>query len=1087
MNIKIITASAGTGKTTRLAKELSKAVQGQTRPEAILATTFTKQAAAELLNRARTRLLKDGRGQAAQTLLTARIGTVNAVCGSLVADFSFELGLSPELRVLDEAGAELALKRALASVVTDEVSNELQAFRGKFDFSFDWHYEVRRLIEAARANGLDAEGSLAASADRSVASLDQCLGPVTGTAEALDAALRSEIDTALEIIQRSGDATKGTQSYCDFLAECRRNLDLDRLRWGDWAKLQNEHPTKKSLDHAAPVQAAAARHLGHPRLREDLHRLIRLMFEVAVSGLREYQRLKQDQGLLDFVDQEVWALELLSRPDIREILAEQLDLVLVDEFQDTSPLQLAIFLKLAELAPQSVWVGDPKQAIFGFRGTDPALMDAAIESLSSPSRDADLVLAALDTVERQSQVETLQWSFRSRPALVELTNEVFSRAFSQQQKMPAERVRTEPVRSDAAELGPAVSHWPLSGSGRMSKDVLAQAVAAGVRDLLATRPTIWDRRTGSHPTAAAADLAILCRTNDQCLRVSESLGQLGIASVVARVGLLDAAEAQVLLAGLRLWVDPRDRLAAATLVRILDHPDDAAAFAEKVLAPESPEHLARTAAVAAVLTSRNNEPDLDVLAVVSTVVDALDLRRLCAAWGEPIQRTANLDALMSHATCYCEQRRAGGDAPSVVGFLAHLENLVQDSGWGESRSDTTARVGSDAAVTVSTWHAAKGLEWPIVVLFGLESVREPAAYGVHVLSDRTAFDVNDPLGGRWIHFWPNPYTTSNQSGPVKEAYAQSEAYRYVSRQAEREALRVLYVGWTRACDRLILAAQQGKLLGGLLGTLNAIEPEMIREPAVTAGLVESTWAAHDFKLQVTASQPAEPIEPRQEPGMIRAGRPVILHEPASLSPSSASPRPARLGKPERLGPPVRIHRSVDMDFLGTTIHNFFAADDPLGPKPDRLALAAGLLDRFQVAGALAPADLLELGNRLSRWVRKRFSPNSRLRTEWPLGLKLETGTLLLGTADLLVETEETFAIIDHKSFGWATAQTKAEALAGQLGCYADAVARALPGKTVSTWVHLPLEGLIAEVQEPPPRQLLSPESSAHHPRQLPLF
>ncbi len=1086
MDIRIITASAGTGKTTRLAQLLSEAVQGQTRPEAILATTFTKQAAAELLNRARTRLLKDGRSAAAQTLLTARIGTVNAVCGSLVADFSFELGLSPELRVLDEAGAELALKRALAAVVTDEVSNELQAFRGKFDFSFDWHYEVRRLIEAARANGLDAEGRLAASADRSVASLDQCLGPVTGTAEALDGMLRSEIERALEVIQCNGDTTKGTQSYCELLAECRRDLDRGQLSWGDWAKLQTKLPMKKSLAHAAPVQIAAARHPGHPRLREDLHRLIRLMFEVAVNGLREYQRLKQDQGLLDFVDQEVLALRLLSRPDIREMLAEQLDLVLVDEFQDTSPLQLAIFLKLAELAP-SVWVGDPKQAIFGFRGTDPALMDAAIESLSSPSRDADLVIAALDTVERQSRVDTLSRSFRSRPALVELTNAVFSRAFSKQQDMPEERVRTEPERSDAAELGPAVSHWPLSSSGRMSKDVLAQATAAGVRDLLATRPTIWDRRTRKDRTASAADLAILCRTNDQCLRVSESLGQLGIASVVARVGLLAAAEAQVLLAGLRLWVDPRDRLAAATLVRILDHPDGAAAFAEKVLDLESPENLARSAAVDAVLMARKHEPDLDVLAVVGAVADALDLRRLCAAWGEPIQRTANLDALMSHATRYCEQRRAGGDMPSVVGFLAHLENLAQDSGWGESRSDTTARVGSNAAVTVSTWHAAKGLEWPIVVLFGLESVREPAAYGVHVLSDRTAFDVSDPLGGRWIHFWPNPYTTSNQTGPVKDAYAQSEAHRYVSRQAEREALRVLYVGWTRACDRLILAAQQGKLLGGLLGTLEAIEPGILREPATTAGLVETTWAAHTFELQITASQPAEPIALLQEPGTIRAGRPVILYEPASLSPSSASPRPARLGKPERLGPPVRIHRSVDMDVLGTTIHNFFAADDPLGPKPDRLALAAGLLDRFQVAGALAPADLLELGNRLWRWVQKRFGQDSRLRTEWPLGLKLETGTLLLGTADLLVETGETFAIIDHKSFGWVTAQTKAETLAGQLGCYADVVARALSGKTVSTWVHLPLEGMMAEVQAPPQRQLLSPEPSALHPRQLPLF
>ncbi len=465
MDIRIITASAGTGKTTRLAQLLSEAVQGQTRPEAILATTFTKQAAAELLNRARTRLLKDGRGQAAQTLLTARIGTVNAVCGSLVADFSFELGLSPELRVLDEAGAELALKRALAAVVTDDVSNEFQAFCDKFDLKFNWHYEVRRLIEAARANGLDAEGSLAASAERSVASLDQCLGPVTGTAEELDGALRSEIERALEVIQCNGDTTKGTQSYCELLAECRRDFDRGRLSWGDWAKLQTKLPTKKSLAHTAPVQAAAARHLGHPRLREDLHRLIRLMFEVAENGLRAYQRLKQDQGLLDFVDQEVWALQLLSLPDICEILAEQLDLVLVDEFQDTSPLQLAIFLKLAELAP-SVWVGDPKQAIFGFRGTDPALMDAAIESLSSPSRDADLIIAALDTVERQSRVDTLSRSFRSRPALVELTNAIFSRAFSQQQNMPEARVRTAARKDRVHRAGSRNQSLAASGPGK---------------------------------------------------------------------------------------------------------------------------------------------------------------------------------------------------------------------------------------------------------------------------------------------------------------------------------------------------------------------------------------------------------------------------------------------------------------------------------------------------------------------------------------------------------------------------------------------------------------------------------------------
>jgi ATP-dependent helicase/nuclease subunit A len=1062
MNVRIITASAGTGKTTRLAELLERAVSSDSaRPEAILATTFTKQAAAELQNRARTRLLQGGHGRQAQALLTARIGTVNAVCGSLVTDFSFQLGLSPELRVLDEAGAELELKRALASVVTDDLSEQLQDFSGKFDREFDWQYEVRRLVEAARANGIDAEG-LATSADRSVASLDACLGPVAETADVLDQALREAMQGALAAIDTTVDTTVGTNKYCAFLRECGRDLARGRLRWGDWANLSKDLPTKKSKAHAAPVQAAAARHPQHPRLRDELHQLIRLMFDVASRGLEAYQSLKRERGLLDFVDQEVHALKLLSRPDIREVLREQLDLVLVDEFQDTSPLQLAIFLKLAELAAESVWVGDPKQAIFGFRGTDPALMDAAIESLASPSRDPDLVAAAVDAVASRSSVETLSTSYRSRPDLVAITNAIFARAFSVHQGMPEDRVRLRPDRTESLELGPAVSHWPLSSPARITQDQLAEAVAAGAGQVLGRRPMIWDRSAGDQRPVTGRDLAILCRTNKQCLGVSEALGKLGLASVVARVGLLETAEAQVLLWGLRLWVDPRDRLAAAYLLRILDHPEDAATFVTRVLDPEAHERLSSSAPAAAVLAARAQAPDLDVLPAIDVVIDALDLRRLCAGWGNEAQRTANLDALRAHASSYCDERRAGGDAPSLVGFLAYVDDLVEERRWGKARSDTAARVGTEDAITVSTWHAAKGLEWPIVILFGLESVRDPQAYGVHVLTDRATFDVNDPLGGRWIHFWPNPYTNSVQKGPIKEAYAASPAFRQIAHQGDREALRVLYVGWTRARDRLILAAQEGKLLEGLLGTLDTIEPGLIVDPATgTAGPVDANWAGHSFKLQVDAYQPAAPVAATHGPGSIRTGRVAGTEYPAAtVAPSSAPSRPGRLGDPVPLGPPVRMKGTVKVDDLGTALHAFLAADDPQREGRERHQMAAGLLKRYDVAGALEAAELVELADRLWRWARNQFGESSVVRSEWPLRLRLDSGTVVQGTADLLVEAQDAIGIIDHKSFGLAAASARAEPLAGQLGCYADAVARARPGKLVSTWVHLPFDGVI---------------------------
>ncbi|MBK6429173.1 MAG: UvrD-helicase domain-containing protein [Blastocatellia bacterium] len=95
---EIISASAGTGKTYRLAGLLLGTIRsGTARPEAVVATTFTNKAAAELRERVRRRLLSAGLADEARRLRAARIGTVNGICGQLVSDFAFELGLPPDL------------------------------------------------------------------------------------------------------------------------------------------------------------------------------------------------------------------------------------------------------------------------------------------------------------------------------------------------------------------------------------------------------------------------------------------------------------------------------------------------------------------------------------------------------------------------------------------------------------------------------------------------------------------------------------------------------------------------------------------------------------------------------------------------------------------------------------------------------------------------------------------------------------------------------------------------------------------------------------------------------------------------------
>jgi ATP-dependent helicase/nuclease subunit A len=1069
VNIRIVTASAGTGKTTHLCALLRDAVAtSSARPEAIVATTFTKQAAAELLNRARSELLRKGQARAAEALMTARMGTVNGVCGGIVSDFAFELGLSPELRVLDEEAADLELVRALAAVVDSASSSELDRFKDKFDKDFDWHHEVKRIIETARANGIEAD-QLGDCAQRSRDTLDVALGPVTENGSEVDAELLAAIGLALAGLAGSVDATKGSAKYVTFLQGCQRDLKRGRLRWGDWALLSGETllPTKKSRPHAAGVRRVAIRHQGHPRLRAEIHALIDALFHAAKAGMAAYQGHKADLGLLDFVDQEVLALQALRRDDVRQALAGKLDLLLVDEFQDTSPLQLAIFLELAQLAKASVWVGDPKQAIYGFRGTDPSLMDAAIESLANP-RDPDLIAAVVDRVAGDRPVQTLKKSFRSRPALVQLTNEIFARAFLSQ-GIPDERTRVDGALSeDPPELGPAFAHWVLKGKNQNDR---AQALAAGLATLLETKPCVRERQSGATRPATLADLAVLCRTNVQCGAVAEALARQGLAAVVARVGLLDTAEGQVLMAGLRLWADPRDRLAAASLHRILERPEDAARFVAEVLMGQGePTDLSQSPVIAAIIAARERSTDVDVLGAVDEVMAASDLRRLCAEWGDSLQRTANLDALRAHASSYCDGRNAGRDAPSLVGLLRHLEDMeADDKRRGKSRTDRCALQAGQDAIRVSTWHAAKGLEWPMVVLYGLEDLRGPLAHGVHVMSDGHEFDSRAPLAGRWIRFWPNAYTTFNQQGPVKTAYERSLGFDQVVLKRDREALRVLYVGWTRARDNLILAAEKGKLLGGILGVLPAFDQALISEPVVehaegsSCQTIDVVWAGRQTKIEARLCSAKRPPTLAPQAGCVRTGRMGSAYQPARGVPSAAEPRAFAVSETVDLGPPFHIGDQVDANVLGTTVHAFFAADSRDLKGSDREAIGAGLLERYGVAAALSSSDLMGMADRLWRWIDTRF-PKNRVRKEWPLTQRLNTGTIVSGTADLVVETADHLAIVDHKSGStWEGVMAKSGAYAAQLGSYGEALLRAGSPKPLSTWIHLPFAGRLVRL------------------------
>ena len=337
-----------------------------------------------------------------------------------------------------------------------------------------------------------------------------------------------------------------TREYVSLITGIRAGLYKQRATWPEWISLSKKMPGAKSKAFAEPIADIAIDYDKHPVLHSDIRFFAEQAFEIAAASLSAYQHLKTQKGLIDFVDQEQRLYQLLDHPTVQETLREELQLLMVDEFQDTSPIQLALFLKLSQLAAQVIWVGDIKQSIYGFRGSDPTLMAAVVQRVTADGNEPEI----------------LEKSWRSTPELVAYINNLFVPAFADTLK-PAQ-VALQPAR-DSFTREPAVELWRLAGGKKSER---AQALASGIASMMGNGRTVVDKDSKQQRAATYSDIAILCRTHANLNEIATALSEAKLPIRYKRPGLLATPEGCLAMACLRRLIDPQDTLASAEILTL---------------------------------------------------------------------------------------------------------------------------------------------------------------------------------------------------------------------------------------------------------------------------------------------------------------------------------------------------------------------------------------------------------------------------------------------------------------------------------------------------------------------------------------
>ncbi len=1065
MQLKIISAGAGSGKTYRLTQEMVDLLKGTVRPEGIMATTFTKKAAAELQERVRVHLLKAGMAEEAEALGSAMIGTVHSLGVKLLQRFAYEAGVSPQVAIIAEEDHQTIFNLSLATVLSEERVIRMEHYCELFGMDasdgFDWRNEVRKLTEIARSNGFD-ERVLRESAQRSFEAFREFLDdPDPVTEQISQNGLQDAISAVLARLADNGDTTKVTAEVAGKLRHIQRELKLrQRLPWRYWAQMEKLEPSRKSKEEVEPLKQLARTHLCFNGFHEDIRGFLQELFDLVVAAMREYADYKKKRGLIDYTDMEVLVNQLLDRSDVREVLQQELDLLMVDEFQDTSPIQLEIFLKLSRLARNSVWVGDPKQSIYGFRGAAPELMYAIIRETGGI---------------RKEDIQSDSW--RSREDLVGAVNALFCRAFP---NMDPEQVALNAKRLKAKEpegMVHALHLWKFdldaeekkTNSRAPGKPWTEHCIAFALREFLNSGIKVLPKGESEPRTVQPGDVAILCRTNTDCAVIAEALHTAGLNVSISRAGLMQTAEARLILSCLKYLLHHQDTLSVAEILLLAENLPVEAMIEDRLTYLEAQETATPGrgrwgegyAMIRELQRLKPRAAELSCAETLDLLLGELDLRRIIAGWGNAAQRLDNVEIFRKLAIQFEDSCNRLQAASSLGGFLLWL-NRLEVSG-----RDLQSSGQSQEAVNVLTYHKSKGLEWPVVICYNLDTRMRSDIWGVEIRSDAPDVDLDNLLGNRYLQYWINPYGSQAANTALAARIAEHPTRAKRTLLALEEERRLLYVGLTRARDYLIFPV-------GLQPTrwLNRTWQEGQDDvPTLDPQIPESPWSWNGYQIPLaskswTFTRTFVPVT-RREPSIrfIEAPGGRMQHPGLWLHPRQERNNLwLRAGVQESYGiTPLPPDGNKDISAKVAIAYLLALSSDYA--ESETAAIASNLIGNYNAQDFLEPVHLLELGKSWMRFISTRF-PGSQEYRKYPLRYD-EGGRIFETEADVFLQLPDGLrVIVQHSAFVGQVEELAAKAteLHGAWAYYCrQALLKTAGAAEIRVYIHFILQSTLVEL------------------------